>query len=56
MTQPANDRIKLQLRINETLRQRLAEEAKRSVRSLNAEIIYRLRSSFERQQNEAAAS
>ena len=35
-------RVKLNLRIDEALRRRLKDEAERSVRSINGEIIHRL--------------
>jgi hypothetical protein len=38
--------VQLNLRIDEELRRQLADAAKRSVRSLNGEIVNRLRSSF----------
>jgi hypothetical protein len=37
------------LRFDDDLRQRLEEAASRSVRSVNSEIIFRLRSSFEQE-------
>jgi hypothetical protein len=40
------------VRLDEALRQRLIAEAKRSVRSLNGEMVYRLRKSFEDQKPE----
>jgi len=45
--------IALTLRFNEDLRQQLADAASRSVRSMNSEIVFRLRTSFE--QDEGAA-
>jgi hypothetical protein len=42
----------LSLRFSEALHRQIADEAKRSVRSINSEIVYRLKMSFER---EAAA-
>jgi len=46
--------VELTLRFNEPLRQQLAEAAKDSLRSMNSEIIYRLKTSFERKSGEAA--
>jgi predicted HicB family RNase H-like nuclease len=44
-----DDTVKvLNLRLDERLHQQLAAEAKRSVRSVNGEIIFRLRESIER--------
>jgi hypothetical protein len=53
MNKQANDPVKLRVRLTEELRQRLSDAAKGSLRSLNSEILYRLRSSFE--SDEAAA-
>jgi hypothetical protein len=41
--------------LDDALRQQIADAAKRSVRSINSEIVYRLRTSFE-QKDEATAS
>jgi hypothetical protein len=41
------EQVKFPLRISEKLRERLKVEAKRSVRSLNGEIVFRLRQSVE---------
>jgi hypothetical protein len=41
-----NDPVALKLRFNEALRRQIADAAKRSVRSINSEIVYRLRTSF----------
>jgi hypothetical protein len=41
------DPVARTLRLDEELRQRLADAANRSVRSVNSEIIFRLRASFE---------
>jgi predicted HicB family RNase H-like nuclease len=56
--QPATERgssdpVHLTLRFDEDLRQQLAEAANHSVRSLNGEIIFRLKTSF--QHNEVGA-
>jgi hypothetical protein len=40
-------RVALKLRLDEALRRRVANAAKASVRSLNSEIVYRLKHSFE---------
>ena len=45
----------LNLRLDEALHRQLAAEAKRSVRSLNGEIIFRLRCSLDQQSEDAAA-
>ena len=55
MTAGKKDEVKTNLRIDEQLHQRLAQAAGRSVRSINGEIIYRLRCSFEREAKKAAA-
>jgi predicted HicB family RNase H-like nuclease len=41
-----DDGVKLNLRLDEGLHKQLAAEAKRSIRSLNGEIIWRLRQSL----------
>jgi predicted HicB family RNase H-like nuclease len=48
------DRVTVNLRFDEGLHQRLVAEAKRSLRSLNNEVMFRLRESIERD-SEAAA-
>jgi predicted HicB family RNase H-like nuclease len=45
----------LNLRLDEALHRQLTAEAKRSVRSLNGEIIFRLRKSLDQQSEEAAS-
>jgi predicted HicB family RNase H-like nuclease len=50
-----DDAVKLNLRLDESLHQQLAAEAKRQVRSLQGEIIFRLRKSLD-QQSEAAVT
>jgi predicted HicB family RNase H-like nuclease len=50
-----DDAVKLNLRLDEGLHQQLAVEAKRQVRSLQGEIIFRLRKSLD-QQSEAAVT
>jgi predicted HicB family RNase H-like nuclease len=45
----------LNLRLDEPLRRQLTAEARRSVRSLNGEIIFRLRRSLDQQSEEAAS-
>jgi predicted HicB family RNase H-like nuclease len=50
-----DDAVKLNLRLDEGLHQQLAVEAKRSVRSLHGEIIFRLRRSLDHQSEEAAS-
>jgi predicted HicB family RNase H-like nuclease len=53
----ADDTVRvLNLRLDETLHQQLAAEAKRQVRSLNGEIVYRLRRSIEAQQPDDRAA
>jgi predicted HicB family RNase H-like nuclease len=47
------DRVNVNLRFDEELHKQLVAEAKRRVRSLNGEVVYRLRQSIER--DEAAA-
>jgi predicted HicB family RNase H-like nuclease len=46
---------RLNLRFDDTLRQQLERAAQRSERSLNREIIYRLKRTFDREPIEAAA-
>jgi predicted HicB family RNase H-like nuclease len=48
-------RLTVNLRFDRDLHKRLVAEAKRRVRSLNGEVVYRLRESIERD-SEAAAS
>ena len=45
----------LNLRLDEALHRELTAEARRSVRSLNGEIIFRLRCSLDQQSEDAAA-
>jgi predicted HicB family RNase H-like nuclease len=47
--------IALNLRLDRPLHRQLTAEAKRSVRSLNGEIVFRLRRSFHEQSEDAAA-
>ena len=49
------EQIKFPLRMSEELRERLKAEAKRSVRSLNGEIVFRLGRSVEAQQLDEGA-
>jgi predicted HicB family RNase H-like nuclease len=49
------EEVKFPLRMSEELRERLKAEAKRSVRSLNGEIVFRLRQSVEAQQFDEGA-
>ena len=49
------DDTQLSLRLDEPLRQQLVTAAKRSVRSLNGEIVWRLRQSFQEPSDEATA-
>ena len=51
--QPSDTPVKTLFRFDEELHQKLAEAAKRSVRSINGEMLYRLRASF--QQDEQTA-
>jgi predicted HicB family RNase H-like nuclease len=44
----------VRVRMSEELRERLKAEAKRSVRSLNGEIVFRLRQSVEAQRQRSA--
>jgi hypothetical protein len=46
-------RAYFRLRLNETMRRQIESAAKQSLRSMNAEIVYRLRGTFEQ---EASAS
>jgi predicted HicB family RNase H-like nuclease len=45
----------LNLRLDEPLRRQLTAEARRSVRSLNGEIIFRLRRSLDQQSQDATS-
>ena len=47
--------VELCLRLDEPTHRQLAAEAKRSVRSLQGEIIFRLRRSLDQQSGDAAA-
>jgi hypothetical protein len=49
------ERVQVSVRFDEALRQRLEDAAKASLRSMNAEIIFRLKTSFERQPDEVVA-
>lgn len=50
MNEEVDDLVKvLNLRLDEALHRQLTAEAKRSVRSLNGEIIFRLRRSLDQQ-------
>ena len=44
----SNDPVHLTLRFDEELRQQLEDAANRSIRSMNSEIIFRLRTSLQR--------
>ncbi len=46
------DDTQLSLRLDEPLRQQLVTASKRAVRSLNGEIVWRLRQSFEKRSEE----
>ena len=54
MARKPTDTVKLQLRFHEALRRRLAQEAKRHDRSLNAEIVHRLEQSLDVPEQAAA--
>jgi hypothetical protein len=43
------DEVQLKLRFDERLRRRIAKEAERNDRSMNAEIIHRLEQSFQQE-------
>jgi predicted HicB family RNase H-like nuclease len=49
------DRVNVNLRFDEELHKQLVAEAKRRVRSLNGEIVYRLRKSIEGDSEAATA-
>ena len=55
MTRQSNDPVKLRLRLSESLRWQLADAAKRSLRSMNSEIVYALEKSLDRPADEAVA-
>jgi hypothetical protein len=50
-----DDRVELRLRFDEALRRKIAAAANRSLRSVNAEIKFRLKTSFGQKPDEAAA-
>jgi hypothetical protein len=54
MARKPTDTVKLQLRFHEVLRRRLAQEAKKHDRSLNAEIVHRLEQSLDVPEQAAA--
>jgi Arc-like DNA binding domain len=54
MARNPTDTVKLQLRFHEALRRRLAREAKKHDRSLNAEIVHRLEQSLDVPEQAAA--
>ena len=45
---------KTNFRFDEELHQKIVEAARRSVRSINAEMLYRLRSSFQKDEQSAS--
>ena len=49
MARKPTDEVQLKLRFDEKLRRRLAREAERKDRSMNAEIVLRLESSFQQE-------
>ena len=52
MARKPTDEVQLKLRFDEKLRRRLAREAERKDRSMNAEIVLRLESSFQQEDTE----
>jgi predicted HicB family RNase H-like nuclease len=46
--------VKTNFRFDRELHQKLAEAARRSVRSINGEMLFRLRASFEQQDEQTA--
>ncbi len=48
------DRAQLSLRFDERLRRQIEDAAGRSLRSMNSEIIWRLKSSFEQSSDDVA--
>jgi hypothetical protein len=52
MARKPTDEVQLKLRFDEKLRRRLAREAERNDRSMNAEIVLRLESSFQQEDTE----
>ena len=50
-----DDPVALKLRFNEALRRRIAAAAKASLRSLNSEIVFRLKTSLDQGSDKAAA-
>ena len=55
-TTQASEPVKLVLRLDETMHERLTAEARTQLRSLNSQILWRLRLSFARDQDEAASA
>jgi hypothetical protein len=56
MTDTPDDLVRvLNLRLDEPLRRQLTAEARRSVRSLNGEIIFRLRGSLDQRSEEGSS-
>lgn len=56
MAKDDDGKIAVNFRFDEALHRQLADAAKDSVRSLNGEILYRLRKSFEQRSGEQAAA
>ncbi len=53
MSTDKSDNVKLVIRLDKSLHRSLASEAKRSLRSLNGEMLWRLRCSLDQQQETA---
>lgn len=49
-------RVAVCFRFDETLHRQLTEATKQSLRSLNSEILYRVKTTFDQKSDEAAAS
>jgi uncharacterized protein (DUF1778 family) len=47
--------VRLNLRFDEELREQIERAAQQSLRSMNSEAVYRIKRTFERQPDEAAA-
>jgi hypothetical protein len=51
-----SENVKINLRFDQELRRRVEEEARASQRSMNSEIVWRLRNSLKRTANETTES
>lgn len=56
MVKESIDTVAMTVRVEKTLRRQIEEAAKSSFRPLSSEIAYRLKLSFEREQDQATAA